>query len=92
MSPLLGRGKGWCRGCSAEFIWPAFWKSQESQVPLLIVNPLQIRVAAIYKQDSLGHTFLSVLVLWWFKELTSLPEKMHCPNKKVRNGCGFPES
>lgn len=52
-------------------------------MPLLIVNPLQIRVAAIYKQDSLGHTFLSVLVLWWFKELTSLPEKMHCLIKRL---------
>ena len=48
----------------------------------MIINPLQIRVAAIYKRDSLGHIFLLVLVLWWFKDLTSIPEKMHCLIKR----------
>lgn len=51
-------------------------------MPLLIVNPLQIRVAAIYKGDSLLHAFLLVLVLWQFKEVTLFLEKIHCPNKK----------
>lgn len=72
-------------------IYPASLRgSQKSQVPLPIFNPLQIRVAAIYKWDSLVHTFFSVLVLWQFKRPILFPEKMHCPNKKDLDRCGFP--
>lgn len=64
--------------------------SQKSQVLLPIFNPLQIRVAAFYKWDSPVHTFFSMLVPWQFKRPILFLEKMHCPNKKVLDRCGFP--